>query len=363
MRTDFVLAGCKRGFGSKSAIKFLTVFLSPAILFASPFVASAQNTSIDDSERIASELLFNCPSEGTIRVAGAASVSRFQSLRGCVDQIAIAPPEMVMRTPSPVRIESDYNENDPFNRVAPDEDSGTRTILANDIKAKKHKVRGSKRKGNGSNEAPLQSEFSKTVLRSRPIDVDDVRMVRIAPDAQEIGEWEQVAAAEPTGVIASGTSQPPSEGGAILTLRPRSYSTSHDALISQVAIRYSIDPLLLHAVIKQESGYRSSIRSHAGAVGLMQIMPGTGRMLGVQSQNLTDPASNVDAGARLLRQLHGRFSGNFDLVLAAYNAGEGAVKKYGNTIPPYRETQNYVRSVKAHYVRLLAENGYSGAVF
>jgi soluble lytic murein transglycosylase-like protein len=141
----------------------------------------------------------------------------------------------------------------------------------------------------------------------------------------------------------------------ILTMRPTSYATSFDETIQQVAIRHSVDPLLLHAVIKQESGYLHTARSHVGAQGLMQIMPATGASLGVPAAYLNDAETNIDAGARLLKKLYYRYAGNFNLVLAAYNAGEGAVAKYGNRVPPYAETQNYVKSVMAHYNRLVSE--------
>ncbi len=144
-------------------------------------------------------------------------------------------------------------------------------------------------------------------------------------------------------------------GSAILVMRPQTYRTQYDTIISDTALRHRIDPLFLHAVIKQESGYRATVASHAGARGLMQIMPATGRSLGVDPSNLNNATINVDAGARLLRKLYFKYSGNFDLVLAAYNAGEGAVQKYGNRIPPYKETQNYVRSVMAIYYKLLSE--------
>ena len=144
---------------------------------------------------------------------------------------------------------------------------------------------------------------------------------------------------------------------AILSLRPRSQRTQFDDAVTQVAHRHRIDPLLLHAVMLQESGYRPRIVSHAGAVGLMQIMPGTGALLGVQRQHLTVPMVNIDAGARLLRRLAEKYNNSFDLVLAAYNAGEGAVAKYGNRVPPYRETQDYVRRVMANYYRFAGEAG------
>lgn len=147
----------------------------------------------------------------------------------------------------------------------------------------------------------------------------------------------------------------------ILGLRPASYTTPFDQTIQTVAQRHRVDPLLLHAVIKQESGYRPTIRSQAGAIGLMQIMPDTGAALGVATPDLDIPESNVDAGARLLRRLYHKYSGDFQLVLAAYNAGEGAVKKYGNQIPPYPETQAYVKRVLAHYDRLVTETLGAGA--
>lgn len=149
-----------------------------------------------------------------------------------------------------------------------------------------------------------------------------------------------------------------SEVEAILALRPQSYSTKFDEKIADAARAHQVDPLLLHAVIKQESGYRQRAVSHAGARGLMQVMPATGRGLGVKNpQHLFDPKVNIDAGAKLLSQLWARFDGNIDLVLAAYNAGEGAVRKHGMRVPPYRETRDYVVKVKANYQRLAGESG------
>ena len=144
----------------------------------------------------------------------------------------------------------------------------------------------------------------------------------------------------------------------VLALRPRSYATAFDRNIAEAARTHSVDPLLLHAVIKQESGYRAAATSSAGARGIMQVMPATGRQLGVRDAGLLyDPVVNINAGARLLSQLWKTFEGDLDLVLAAYNAGEGAVRKYGNTIPPYRETRDYVAKVKANYRQLAAESG------
>ena len=115
-------------------------------------------------------------------------------------------------------------------------------------------------------------------------------------------------------------------------------------LFNRAGAKYGVSPVLLSAVARQESGYDPKAVSHAGAQGLMQLMPGTARGLGVRDS--FDPAQAVDGAARMLRDLTTRFHGRVDLALAGYNAGPGAVLKYGG-IPPYPETQNYVRKVLA----------------
>lgn len=118
------------------------------------------------------------------------------------------------------------------------------------------------------------------------------------------------------------------------------------ALVAEVAQRHGFEAALLHAVIRVESAYDPAARSPKGALGLMQVMPATGARFGaVYPSQLLDPAVNVDVGARYLRWLSSRFGDRLDLVLAAYNAGEGAVKRYGNRVPPYPETEAYVRRV------------------
>jgi soluble lytic murein transglycosylase-like protein len=111
-----------------------------------------------------------------------------------------------------------------------------------------------------------------------------------------------------------------------------------------------VDPALIHAVISVESGYNPSARSHAGAVGLMQLMPQTAKRYGVTDR--LDPEQNIRGGARYLRDLKVMFGNNLHLVIAAYNAGEEAVMKYGRRIPPYRETMAYVPKVMGHYKQL-----------
>jgi len=118
-------------------------------------------------------------------------------------------------------------------------------------------------------------------------------------------------------------------------------------LINEAAYRHQVDAKLVHAVIQTESAYNSNAISSAGAVGLMQLMPETARRFGVIDRN--DPDQNVDGGIRYLRHLIDMFNPKLDLAVAAYNAGENAVIKYNNSIPPYPETQNYVKQVLALY--------------
>ncbi|NRB42849.1 MAG: lytic transglycosylase domain-containing protein [Pseudomonadales bacterium] len=117
--------------------------------------------------------------------------------------------------------------------------------------------------------------------------------------------------------------------------------------IDEAAARHGIHPRLIHAVIHAESYYNPRIKSHAGAVGLMQLMPATAKRFGVS--NRRNPEQNIEGGVKYLKVLMRMFDNDLRLVLAAYNAGEGAVKKYGNKIPPYPETQHYVKKVLKIY--------------
>jgi soluble lytic murein transglycosylase-like protein len=240
-----------------------------------------------------------CPLDAKLRVAEPGSLSGIRSLDSCAGQIIFAP-----------ALPSDFVEPRTI-RVAPPEERERPSMAATQRYA------------------------------------SDGTMVKIAPMAQEpqSPEFTQSAALTRDDV---GTS---ASGEAILAMTPVSYRTPYDEMITRVARRHRIDPLFLHAVIDQESRYHAGATSRVGARGLMQLMPATARGLGA---NASVPESNVDGGARMLRRLHGRYN-DFSLTLAAYNAGEGAVQKYGNQIPPYAETQNYVKSVMARYRKLVAE--------
>lgn len=126
----------------------------------------------------------------------------------------------------------------------------------------------------------------------------------------------------------------------------KSDSKDIDGLIETYAAKNNLDAAFVKAVIKQESGFQPEVTSHCGAMGLMQLMPATADSMGVK--NAFDPEENIMGGTKYLKGLMDRFGGQKELALAAYNAGPGAVQRYGG-IPPFNETQNYVKNVLANY--------------
>ncbi|HEY0430538.1 MAG TPA: lytic transglycosylase domain-containing protein [Pyrinomonadaceae bacterium] len=163
---------------------------------------------------------------------------------------------------------------------------------------------------------------------------------------------QQIAKAEMTIAEAKRPLRPDELGGMVaMSESSTSWTTGNariDSLIRENGKRFGVDPYLVYCVIRQESRFNSIALSVKGAQGLMQLMPGTAARYGVTNSN--DPAQNIRGGTRYLKDLLQLFHGRIDLVLAGYNAGEGAVIKYGQTIPPYKETRDYVRLISKRYL-------------
>ena len=147
------------------------------------------------------------------------------------------------------------------------------------------------------------------------------------------------------------------DAGAIGNPSLRGYTTGSgqvDQYLVDSGTKNGVDPLLLYSIMHQESSFKSYAVSPKGARGLMQLMPFTAIRYGVT--NIFDPKQNIEGGARYMRFLLNRFEGDLSLALAGYNAGEGAVDKYGWRIPPYSETQEYVRRISRRYSLLRDPN-------
>ena len=151
--------------------------------------------------------------------------------------------------------------------------------------------------------------------------------------------------------------QPEATAPVDMRTRPRTVSTmlknfttgdaEVDTIIAESGKRYGVDPALLYAIMHQESAFKPRAVSNKGARGLMQLMPATAARFGVR--DIFNKRQNIEGGARYMRFLLDTFSGSVPLALAGYNAGEGAVMRYGRNIPPYRETQEYVRRITRRY--------------
>ena len=129
----------------------------------------------------------------------------------------------------------------------------------------------------------------------------------------------------------------------------------YSSMIENASKTHGVDSALVHAVITAESGYNPGAISKAGARGLMQLMPDTAARYGVR--NISDPQENINGGVRYLRDLITMFNGNLELAVAAYNAGENAVIRHGNRIPPYAETVHYVPKVLGFYRKFQSRQG------
>lgn len=170
----------------------------------------------------------------------------------------------------------------------------------------------------------------------------------IAADTNPAAAGYRLSISDPGAFRLSGTGASERDSREAPAIPPQLADKPFARLIHSAARDAALDPALVHAVIHVESGYNPGARSPKGALGLMQVMPETAARYGVRNPARSVEA-NLNAGTRYLRDLMAMFDGRLDLVLAAYNAGENAVLRYGYRIPPYRETQHYVPAVLAKY--------------
>lgn len=341
------------------------VSFGSSLLVGSALIASLVATSASARPREVDKPL-PCPTDAPVLVGAEGSASRFSALSGCSDVRVIPqadaaalndhdPGSYVVRETArdengEIQGPSYYHSADLKSRATPESRHGDVKVIRDYTAAGTPLITIAQ-----VDDHSAAQDLAETPRRD--VDALAPRRRAVAPRARPPEEAPQIEQA-PLNIASVPTPMPAvaSTDERLLDLRADRV-TPFDREIAEVARRQRVDPLLLHAVIKRESAYRATVVSRAGAVGAMQMMPGTGRMLGLAPAHLRNPRANIEAGARLLRRLAGVYKGNFELVLAAYNAGEGAVRKYGNRIPPYAETQAYVRAVLGEYGRLASAAG------
>ncbi|MDO8520474.1 MAG: lytic transglycosylase domain-containing protein [Deltaproteobacteria bacterium] len=200
---------------------------------------------------------------------------------------------------------------------------------------------------NRGSSSPSGRSFSEVIDKNQA-----QKQASLEVPSSRIGENREWAIEKPSGTNPS----PRLEGVSPPSRKTGKFQTYKD-LIERASARHGVDPNLVAAVVMQESRFNPKAVSHAGARGLMQLMPGTARNMGVK--NSFNPEQNIEGGTKYLRQMLDKFDGNVPLALAAYNAGPGNVTKYGNKIPPFAETRNYVKTVTRYAERIRLAGAFS----
>lgn len=186
--------------------------------------------------------------------------------------------------------------------------------------------------------------------QQRPLSPPARPPVPLTGEDQERARQEELSKQKSTAPPAAVQADPVKSPAAALDRHISTGNAAIDTIVNAAAALHGLDPCLIFSVMKAESAFNRAAVSPKGASGLMQLMPATATRFGVK--NLFDPKENVFGGAKYLRWLLDRFRGDVRLALAGYNAGEGAVEFYQNRIPPFAETQNYVRAIYSRYSRL-----------
>jgi soluble lytic murein transglycosylase-like protein len=199
--------------------------------------------------------------------------------------------------------------------------------------------------------ATLKDLFSRGIISRVEMEQSDAKVAEARAKIDSLGKDAKSADAALAAALDPRIAGPDSAASGAGALSSSTNWTTGDSkidgLIRRYGGRYSVDPYLVYLVMRQESSFNSSAASPKGAEGLMQLMPGTAARYGVR--NRLDPAQSIMGGAHYLSDLLQLFNGNVSLALAGYNAGEGAVMKYGNRVPPYKETKYYVQNISSRY--------------